>query len=417
MGKAKRFLLKLINLTPGIKDITARWYQWMKRCQYLKQKRKIKTEDNLVVFESFLGRQYGCSPKALFVAMTEDPQYADYQKVWMFQEPEQYRFLEQYPNTKVVAYGSKDCYRYYARAKYWITNYHLPTGIIKASDQVYVQTWHGTPLKKIGCDVGNYKNLSKDKKRAWKEYQKEGTIIDYMPSPSAFYTEKITSAFRLQKQAQVSECGYPRNDFLFTVNADFCGKLKEKLSIPVDKKVALYAPTWRDNQHVPGQGYVYRGGMDFEKLQQELGEEWVILFRAHYLISNSFDFEKYQGFVVNASQYDDVNHLYAISDILITDYSSVFFDYANLERPVFFYMYDYEEYKSEMRDFYFDVEELPGPVVRNQEELTAEIKKLEQQEFYPDKKYREFNKKYNPYQVPCSRQVLRRIINAGCEKE
>lgn len=416
MGKAKRFLLQLVNLTPGIKDIVVRGYQWVKRCRYLSEKRKIKTEENLVVFESFLGRQYGCSPKALFLAMVDDPQYADYQKIWIFKEPEKYSFLNQYPNTRVVSYGTTESYRCYARAKYWITNYHLPTGIVKAPDQVYVQTWHGTPLKKIGCDVGDYDSLSKDKKRAWKEYKKEGTIIDYMPSPSPFYTEKIKSAFWLQNQAQVLELGYPRNDFLFTVDADFCGKLKEKLSIPVDKKVALYAPTWRDNQHVPGQGYVYHCGVDFEMLQKELGEEWVVLFRAHYLISNSFDFEKYQGFVVNVSEYDDVNHLYAVSDILITDYSSVFFDYANLNRPIFFYMYDYEEYKSEMRDFYFGIEELPGSVVKTQEALVKEIKKLEQQQFQPDEKYRGFNKKYNPHPVPCSSQILHRIVNAGCEK-
>lgn len=417
MIRVKSVLLKLINLTPTTKEWVVRLYHFIKKFCYLKRKRKITTEDHMVVFESFLGKQYGCSPKALFLAMVKDPAYRDYQKVWMFRNPEQYRFLEQYENTRVVKYGSKEYENCYAKAKYWITNYHLPAGIVKGKDQIYVQTWHGTPLKKIGCDVGEPGTLSRDKKRAWKEYCMEGTIIDYMPSPSPFYTEKIKSAFRLQKQAKVLEYGYPRNDFLLQMKEDFCQKIRKNFSIPQDKKVMLYAPTWRDNRHVPGQGYVYECGMNFELMKEELGEEWVILFRAHYLISNSFDFEQYKGFVINASEYDDVNHLYAISNLLITDYSSVFFDYANLKRPILFYMYDYEEYRNEMRDFYFSPSELPGLVVKEQDDLMMAIKTLSKDTFVPGEDYERFNQKYNPYQEPCSSRMISEILKAGCEKE
>lgn len=413
MGKCKSLLLKLINLTPMTKELSVQAYRWIKRSRYSRLKKSVQVDDKLVVFESFLGKQYGCSPKALFLAMVNDPAYAEYKKVWMFKNPDAYKELEQYPNTKVVLYGSAEYYELYAKAKYWITNYHLPAGIVKGDDQVYVQTWHGTPLKKIGCDVGTPETLSQDKKRAFKEYSQEGTIIDYMPSPSPFYTEKITSAFRLKGQAKILECGYPRNDFLFTVDEEFCQKLKKEMSIPQGKKIILYAPTWRDNQHVPGQGYVYQCGLDFDRMQKELGKEYVILFRAHYLISNSFDFAKYNGFIINASEYDDVNHLYAISDMLITDYSSVFFDYANLMRPILFYMYDYEEYKTQMRDFYFSLEELPGPVVEKEADLIQAIRTIGKEEFHPDETYKQFNQKYNPYQVPCSSEVLERIINAG----
>ena len=105
-----------------------------------------------------------------------------------------------------------------------------------------------------------------------------------------------------------------------------------------------------------------------------LGQEYVILFRAHYFISGQYDFGAYDGFVIDVSGLDDVNDLYLVSDLLITDYSSVFFDYANLNRPILFYMYDYEAYKTQMRDFYLDIHTLPGPVVKTQEELLKTIK-------------------------------------------
>lgn len=375
--------------------------------------RRFPTDDKMIVFESFLGKQFGCSPKALFLSMVNNPEYDAYQKIWMFKNPDAYKELEQYPNTKVVSYGSTEYYEYYARAKYWITNYHLPAGVVKKKDQVYVQTWHGTPLKKIGCDVGNPKNLSQDKKRAWRDYRDEGKIIDFMPSPSPFYTEKIKSAFLLQEQAQVLEYGYPRNDFLFSYEDGVVGKMKEHLNIPKNKKVILYAPTWRDNQHIPGQGYVYQCGVDFDLLKQELQDEYVILFRAHYLISNSFDFDNYKGFIVDVSHYDDINELYVISDILVVDYSSVFFDYANLKRPIIFYMYDYEEYKNEMRDFYFSVDELPGPIVKEEKALVHAIRDAMKEEFCPDEKYIAFNQKYNPYPVCCSEKVTAKILGQG----
>lgn len=106
----------------------------------------------------------------------------------------------------------------------------------------------------------------------------------------------------------------------------------------------LYAPTFRDNQHTSGIGYTYNLGINFDELAV-LADNYIILFRTHYFITNLFDFNKYKGFVYDVSNYDDINELYLISDILITDYSSVFFDFANLKKPIIFYMYDLDEYK------------------------------------------------------------------------
>ena len=123
-----------------------------------------------------------------------------------------------------------------------------------------------------------------------------------------------------------------------------------------------------------------------------LQDEYIILFRAHYLVANKFDFAKYAGFIYDVSHIDDINDLYIISDLLITDYSSVFFDYANLKRPMIFYMYDLDLYQEILRGFYLDLEELPGPIVRSENELIAAIKNSTNVD---EEVITRFNKKFN----------------------
>ena len=190
----------------------------------------------------------------------------------------------------------------------------------------------------------------------------------------------------------IIETGYPRNDILINYKPERINEIKYKYGIDPDKKIILYAPTFRDNRH-DGSGYVYDTHLDFDKLRYELGQDYIILFRAHYFVANQFNFEKYNGFVYDMSRLDDINELYLISDLLITDYSSVFFDYANLERPILFYMYDLEEYANEIRGFYFDLNILPGPIVKDEDNLILEIKRLENWE--KDEKYNSFNKRFN----------------------
>ena len=134
-----------------------------------------------------------------------------------------------------------------------------------------------------------------------------------------------------------------------------------------------------------------------------------MLFRAHYLVANSFDFDRYKGFVIDASSYPDINDLYIASDILVTDYSSVFFDFSILGKPVIFYMYDLEHYANEMRGFYLSLDELPGPIVRDEDALIDEIRRTDG--WTADNKYLEFKKRFNPYEDGnSSKRVLKRVI-------
>ena len=198
------------------------------------------------------------------------------------------------------------------------------------------------------------------------------------------------------------EVGYPRNDDLFRYTEEKCENIKKELGIPADKKVILYAPTWRQSQHTAGEGFTYSLGIDFDKMKTRLGDKAVILFRTHYFISNSFDFSKYGGFIKDVSSYDEINDLYLISDLLITDYSSVFFDYANLERPILFYMYDYEAYREEMKDFYFGIGLLPGPV-EEERDISEDVERL-LEGFAVDDTYRRFNEIFNPHREVCGEQ-------------
>ena len=276
---------------------------------------------------------------------------------------------------------------------------------------MYVQCWHGTPLKRLGYDLESSDNVMNSGSEIREKYRSDAKKFSYIVSPSPFTTEKFASAWNLVKTNQthkIIEEGYPRNDRLINTTPEERTELRKKLGVD-DKKVILYAPTWRDNQHTSGEGYTYKTEVDFDKLREELGDEYVILFRAHYLVANSFDFDKYKGFVKDVSSYSDINELYIAADILVTDYSSVFFDYANLRKPVIFYMYDLEQYANELRGFYISLDELPGPIVRDEKALIDEVRKTDG--WKPDEKYEAFCARYNPKDDGhASERVLAKII-------
>ena len=337
----------------------------------------VKTEETTVIFETFTGRNYSDTPKAIYEYMLKDERFKDYNFIWVLREPEKYSFLEENRNTRIVLFKYGEYEKALHRAKYWIFNYRALDHLSPKADQVYVQCWHGTPLKRLGYDISYTGNAMNSVKDIRKKYDIDSRRFKYLLSPCKFSTEKFRSAWNLKaigKENAILELGYPRNDRIVNHTEEDIIKIKNKLGIPADKRVILYAPTWRDNEHVSTQGYVYTIGVDFDKLRDELADENVILFRTHYMVTNAIDLSRYEGFVYNVSTYDDINDLYIISDLLITDYSSVYFDFAITKRPVVFYMYDLEAYRDEIRGFYLGMETLPGPIVEKEEELISLLK-------------------------------------------
>ena len=355
-----------------------------------------KVDNHLIIFHTFNGKAYSDTPKAIYKYMQDHSEYDDYKYIWAFKDPEKYKYLENNKNTKVVKSNSKEFEECLQKAKYWIFNYRAGDHQYPKKNQVFVQCWHGTPLKKLGYDLKGTHNAMNSEEEIHKKYKVDAKKFKYIISPSKFASEKFISAWNLEKTNmtdKVLEKGYPRNDFLYNFKEEDVKRIKQELNIPDDKKVILYAPTWRDDQHQAGVGYTYKTEVDFDMLQKNLEKDYVLLFRAHYLVANSFEFDKYKGFIYNVSEVDDINELYIISDILVTDYSSVFFDYANLKRPMLFYMYDFDKYKDDLRGFYIDLEELPGKITKTEADLIEAIKETNNFEY--NDKYKKFNEKYN----------------------
>ena len=404
----RKYLMNHAKLRVFVRKVHVR----LKESRYRKLSKGTEIDDKMVIFETFMGRQYGCNPKAIYEYMISNPRFDDFRFIWVLNDPAKAEEIPQRERVTIVTLRSNDYYRYYATAKYVVTNSNLDYGISKKAGQVFLQTWHGTPLKKLRCDIeietGNALNSLAEINQ---KNDLDVVRYDYFISPSDFASDKFRSAFNLEKLGKediIIETGYPRNDLLFHFDEEYAASVKNKLGLPLDKRVVLYAPTFRDNQH-DGAGYTYDTHIDFERLEKELSDEYIILFRAHYFVASQFDFSRFEGFVYDVSGLDDITPLYTITDLLITDYSSVFFDYANLKRPMLFYMYDLDEYATGIRGFYIDIDELPGPIVRTEDEMVRLIK---ENKFVYDAKYEVFNKKYNSLDDGnASKRVVEKLIN------
>ncbi|GIO23405.1 CDP-glycerol glycerophosphotransferase family protein [Oceanobacillus sp. J11TS1] len=346
----------------------------------------IPTDPKLILFESGIGKQFSDSPRVIYEEIIKND--LDYKKVWVYNK--NYRFSDE--KTIKISRLSPAYYYYLLRAGYWVNNQNFPTYIKKPSKTTYLQTWHGTPLKKMLYDIENIQGRSDD------YLERVGSAVkqwDYLISPSAYATDKFRSAFRYE--GEVLEVGYPRNDILFSDNAKEIGsKVKKRLKLPEDKKVILYAPTFRDDQTSKKNKFLFDINMDLNLMKEKLGDDYIILLRMHVVVSNKLKIDpELKDFVKNVSNYPDIQDLYLITDILITDYSSVMFDFANTQKPILFYTYDFEKYRDDLRGFYMDFEsEAPGPFVYSTNEIIYSIENIEEMEATYKDKYKKFSQKY-----------------------
>lgn len=347
---------------------------------------------NIAIFESFFGRQYSDNPKAIYEYMrTNYPQIKAYWNV--NKEYEQYFIDNQIPH--LTRFSFRSIWKQ-ARAKYWFTNTRRPFRWYKPKDTVVVQTWHGTPLKTIGTDVQQVTMPGVTRMKYHKQVVRDSSRWDYLLTPNPYSYEIMHHAFR-KNYSQLLPTGYPRNDRLSTATPEAIQDIKHKLNIDKNARVVLYAPTWRDNDFVRADHFRAELHLDLNKFIQETPKNTIILIRTHYMIANSLDLSSYGNRVINVSDYEDISDLYLISDLLITDYSSVFFDYSILKRPMIFYAYDLAAYADDIRGFYVDYEStVPGPIVENNDELMPLINEalIEPARFIDNEKYRQFLKKF-----------------------
>lgn len=364
----------------------------------------IPKNKNLIMFESFLGKSYSDNPRAIYEYLLNFDK--NYKLVWSTESKNANFYKEK--NIKYAERFSIKWMFLMTRAKYWVTNSRLPLWIPKPKGTIYIQTWHGTPLKRLGVDIKEVQMPGTNTEKYKRNFVFEASKWDYLISPNAYSTEIFRRAFHFNKH--MIESGYPRNDFIINNNnKNMIDKIKSQLNLPKNKKAILYAPTWRDNQFYAKGQYKFNLRFNLEKLKSELENDYIILLRLHYLVSENLDLSGYEGFIYDFSNHEDIRELYLVADMLITDYSSVFFDYANLKRPMLFYVYDIEEYRDKLRGFYFDFEKhAPGPLVKTTEELINEIKKIEEFGFTPTDDILAF---YNKFCYLEDGRATERVVN------
>ena len=299
----------------------------------------VKKDDKLILFNSYAGRKFDDSPKAIFDAIKTDSRFKNYKLVWAFHEPEKFDV----EGAKKIKTDSLTYFITALAARAWVTNSSVERGLsFKGKNTFYLNTWHGTPMKKMGSDIssGNMSFSTKGRSR-----------IDVMMSQGHFETAVFSRSLGIPL-TKFLESGLPRNDILANHTEGYRQEIRARLGIQKGQKVILYAPTFREYEKDENLGVVAAPPMDLNKWEAEL-PGYVLFFRAHYEVSKVMKIED-NGFVRNMTDYPDMNDLYIAADILISDYSSVFFDYSITGKPMLYFTYDYEKYSS-MRGMYFDI--------------------------------------------------------------
>lgn len=352
----------------------------------------VRVNKKKILFVSFGGQKYDDSPKELYLKIKDDPYFSKYELVWAFHSPNLFE-----TGCKKVKIDTLKFYITALSSKIWINNSSVERGLkLRRRKTIEINSWHGTPLKKMGEDIHDNKSFKNKKNHKG---------IRIFCSQSEYDREIFTRLFDVNKES-ILISDLPRNDPLLKYTEKKNEEIKESLSIPCDKKVILYAPTFREFNRDKLNNCYIKPPVDFLKWQQKLGDKYVLLFRAHYEVARVLGIED-NSFVYNVSGYHCLNDLMSISDMVISDYSSIYFDYAILERPMLNFSYDYDEY-SKIRGLYLDIKaEMGCNVNLDEDSLLEEIVNLNEEEYKENA--RRFKAKFVPKAGQASEIVIDKI--------
>ena len=342
----------------------------------------LPVDNNKIVLNSVLG-SYNCNPK--YIAEEILRRKLPYKLVWICNK-DLYEKRKIFPkNIKPVKAPTGASFKEYATAKIWVNNERMcqytENGLQKKKNQIYIQTWHGSlGIKKTASDRNDITPV------AQKSLDNDSKLIDYLISNSEYSNEFYKRVFA--NNGKILKYGYPRNDLFFKNNEELIKKIKNKLKIDNDKKIILYAPTFRENFDLSPYD------IDFEKtlkaFEEKLNAKCVIALRLHPRLlarKKHLNFDKTQ--IKNVTTYPDMQELMLISDVLITDYSSCIYDFVLSKKAGFIYATDIQEYDNG-RGLYYPLSETPFPVAKNNDELVENIKNFDYEDYY--KKVDEFLK-------------------------
>ncbi|WP_441245739.1 CDP-glycerol glycerophosphotransferase family protein [Kitasatospora sp. McL0602] len=318
-----------------------------------------------VLYDVFNGRGYADSPRAVHAELVR--RGAPLEHLWVVDDAQ-----SAVPEgVRPVRSHSPEWYEALATSRYLVGNTHFPDFIERRDGQVIVQTWHGSLLKRIAHDVESGWLADAGYLTA---LDRESPHWSLLVSPSAFATPILRRAFRYQ--GEILESGYPRNDVLAL--GEGVDAVRRRLGVPDGKRIVLYAPTWReDQQRENGDGYQLGLRIDVAAARAALGRDHVLLVRSHSHVREPLAGAG-DGFLYDVSDYPDVQELLLAADVLVTDYSSIMFDFAITGRPILFFTYDLDHYRDDLRGFYFDLEaEAPGPLLGTSDELIAALRDVD----------------------------------------
>lgn len=358
----------------------------------------ISKQQNTIIFCSFGGRSFNDSSKAIYDEICRREEFKEWRLIWAFVEPNKFNI----PRGEKVKVDTIAFFKSLVTSKVWVSNSGMDRGIDLITDKILrVETWHGTPLKKIGGEENQNTFGSKPE-----EYK--GSIdTSAIRCAQSEFDRKIFSRVFHASMDSIILSDLPRNDELFTYNIDKLNEIRNYLGVTEKKKVILYTPTYREYLINESSQNFIAPPMDLKKWERELGNEYVLLVRTHYAVSVALCIEN-NNFVKDVSSYPSLNDLYAISDMMISDYSSTYFDYAILNRPMLCFAYDKEEYEKK-RGVYLDMEkELPCKVCKHEDEVISEILTMDVDTATEASK--KFHNKYAPYAGQASKMVVDAIL-------
>ncbi|MFE1885499.1 CDP-glycerol glycerophosphotransferase family protein [Streptomyces diastatochromogenes] len=322
------------------------------RLRYARDLRR-SLDPNLAVYCAYWGRGYACNPAAIHAKARE---LAPHIRSVFLVEADQAHAMPKDVDHAVI--GSRRYWEVLARAKYLVNNANFAEGVVKRRGSVHLQTQHGTPLKTMGVDQSTYPVVAAQS-GSFTRMLGRVDRWDFNLSSNRHSTQMWERAF--PGTYEQLEYGYPRNDVYYTATADDVARVRRELGVPEGSTAVLYAPTHRDHQTG------FEAGLDLEAFCAAAGEDVVVLLRAHYF----YDRGRAQGSarIIDVTTHRSSEDVCLAADALVTDYSSIMFDYANLDRPIVVYADDWDVYQ-ETRGVYFDLmTEPPGPVARTPEEL------------------------------------------------
>lgn len=340
---------------------------------YYFKRRKIN--NNMIVYEAFHGANISCNPYALYLELLNNKEYSHLQHIWILDGDQSEINHQIAMGTVIVRRNSLKYLKTLATAKYLVNNNTFPPYFQKKQNQVYVNTWHGTPLKTLGRDV-NAAAVSEHS-----NVQRNLLHTDFFIAPNLYTAKKMISAYDVEGifDGEILDIGYPRIDLTFKGDND---QIREKLGVKSNEKIIVYFPTWRGgiHSHRDTSKEIYN---KYKEMSGFLPEGYILLLKVHHITQKFFLQNGLESICVPSEL--DPNELLLVTDLLITDYSSIFFDYLHLQRPIIFLADDWDEYQQE-RGFYLKRSDLPGPLCSEVKEIGYWFMHLEELQYsYQDK--------------------------------